>query len=558
MGKQRCMNLLDSVLFKAVVMAIAAGIVLAGAGIVNAAAMTRVLVVPFKVNSQKDLAFLQRGIPDMLVSRLARQDKVVVIVAGQPEDDIVALASENQADYVVLGSLTVLGDSVSTDARVIQGTRIGNPMVSFGRTGRQQADIIDHIDELASEINAQILGREKAAPSQALTPAPVLAPQAAIQPKTAQPEAPSPPAESGIGRPLLPRLQAGEELVPLQLHGIRDFKEQLNGLAVGDVDGDGAADIITIGTNRLYVYRLARGRWIKLAQYDGTGKFIGVDVADLNDNGRKEIFVTNFDNTEAKAISFVMEWDGERLQRIAGKLSWYFRTVDVAEHGSVLAGQKQGLDDRFTPGIYEIMWQAGRYEPAERLPLPSKLNIYGFAYGAIRSPDKLEVVSYNTSGYVQLLDRKGKETFVSTETYGGGSNAIVFTDEDQDDAQGYIYLPPRIHLHDLDGDGLQEVLVVNNESNILGGGAFTRHRSYKKGRMEWLRWQDIGIRPVIQSLDVSRYIVDSALVDLDGDGHLEIVAAVVKATDGLLNKGSSYVTVFKMDQRLPRQQSAIQ
>lgn len=541
-------KLFNSVLLKPVVMTIAAGIVLAGAGIVNAAATIRVLVVPFKVNAEKDFAFLQRGITEMLTSRLGQLDKVIVVTTGQPGNDIVAMAKKNRADYVVTGSLTMLDGRVSTDAQVIKGDQVNNPVLSFGRTGRQQADVIDHIDHLAGQINARILGRVPDSPNRVEAPATVLPPVAVIDPR-ADLHTPSPTqATSGGERSLHFKQQDTKALEPRQLLGIGNFNEQLNGLAVGDADGDGTVEIVTIGNNRLYVYRMAKGRWIKMAQFKGTGKFIGVDMADVNNNGRKEIFVTNFDNTEARVISFVMEWNGQSLERIAGKLPWYFRTVDIAERGSLLVGQKQSIGDRFTPGIYEIKWLADTYEPAERLPLPRKLNVYGFAYGAIRSPDKLEVVAYNKSGYVQLLDRKGREMSVSTEVYGGGSNAIVFTDEEQYDVQDYLFLSPRIHLHDMNGDGLQEALVVKNETSLPGGGALTRHRYYKKGRMEWLRWHGEGIRSVVKSLDVSRFIADSALVDLDGDGHLEIVAAVVKATAGVVEKGSSYVTVFKMNE----------
>lgn len=546
MGKRPYRHLGKSAFFYAAAMIMAAGIVFT-AGTAMAVAATRILVVPFRMNAGRDLAFLQRGITEMLVSRLGQQDKVVVVVAGRPEDDVAALARKNRADYVVLGSLTVLGDSVSTDARVVKGAQVDNPVLSFGRTGRQQADVIDHIDDLAGRINASILGRAMEPPSRVAAPAPVSPPPAVLDRKTERPAAPATPAASGIGRPLFSKQQAAEELVPLQLHGIGDIHEQLNGLAVGDVDGDGTVEIVTIGNSRLYVYRLTQGRWIKMAQYDGTGKFIGVDMADANNNGRKEIFVTNFDNTEARVISFVMEWDGQALQRIAGKLPWYFRTVDVAERGRILVGQKQGAGDRFTPGIYEMRWLAGTYEAGDRLPLPRKLNIFGFAYGAVRSPDKFEVVAYSPGGYVQVLDRKGSEAFVSTDTYGGGANAIVFTNEDQYDVQDYIYLQPRILLHDLDGDGIQEMLVVNNQSSVPGGGALVRHRYYKKGRIEWLSWHDRGIRPAVQSLDMARFIVDSALEDIDGDGDLEIVAAVVKDTATPLKAGSSYLTVFDMN-----------
>jgi len=45
----------------------------------KAAEVKRVAIVPFKINSEKDLSFLGDGIVDMLTSRLSVEDKVSVL-----------------------------------------------------------------------------------------------------------------------------------------------------------------------------------------------------------------------------------------------------------------------------------------------------------------------------------------------------------------------------------------------------------------------------------------------------------------------------------------------
>ena len=72
------------------------GLLLSAGGTGAADTATRILVMPFTLNAGQDLAFLQRGISDMLVSRLELASKVIVIAAGQPGDDIVALAQQNR------------------------------------------------------------------------------------------------------------------------------------------------------------------------------------------------------------------------------------------------------------------------------------------------------------------------------------------------------------------------------------------------------------------------------------------------------------------------------
>ena len=48
----------------------------------------RVVIIPFKMNAEKDLIFLQNGIYDMLSSRLASSDKVQVIGREETEKEI--------------------------------------------------------------------------------------------------------------------------------------------------------------------------------------------------------------------------------------------------------------------------------------------------------------------------------------------------------------------------------------------------------------------------------------------------------------------------------------
>ena len=88
-----------------------------------AAEPAKVIIFPFNIHSQDDLSFLNTGIINILSSRLAKKDKVVIVKppdtahpGGVDEVTAIKLASDINADYVVIGSLTVFGNSVSIDA----------------------------------------------------------------------------------------------------------------------------------------------------------------------------------------------------------------------------------------------------------------------------------------------------------------------------------------------------------------------------------------------------------------------------------------------------------
>lgn len=527
------------ILFTSLTIVLAAGLFIASTPVTWAESdVTRILLIPFSINAAKELNYLKRGINDMLTSRLEKNPKVIVVTANGDKADLKALSRKANADFVITGSVTIMGDSVSTDSQVVEGSALDVPLLSFNRTGDREADLIKHINELAATIDTRILDRGQNQAGQAATTAP-----AAI-PAPSQPSAPVPQVSAAQTQPVVRQPDSASE--PMRLPGIGTIQGEASGISSGDVDGDGIDDIVMITTDHLFVRRFIGGRWAKLAEYDSLGDFIGVDVADINENGKQEIFVTRFIQKESRVQSFVLEWDGKTLQRIASQIPTYFRRIDFFRRGQVLVGQHQTQAKRFSSGIYEVKWTGGAYKLGERLALPRNLNIFGMAYGAVRKPDRPEVVIYNSDGYVEFQSPSGKENWASTEHYGGGSNAIVFTDESQWDVQDYIFLSPRIYLHDMDGDNIQELIVVNNQKSFKASSVLDRHRFYAKGRLEWLKWQGGGIRSIGQTLDLAKFIADFTLVDVDGDGELDVVAAVVQKTRGMTSKGSSYLVSFKI------------
>ena len=131
----------------------------------------RVLILPFGINADKDLAYLKKGVADMLASRLALKDRVVIVrstdsslMAAEIPEPIdaataAALGAQSRADYVLFGSLTVLGDNVSTDARFFD-VRQNQAVLNFSEVGNTQGEIISHINLLAVRIKEEVFGRK--------------------------------------------------------------------------------------------------------------------------------------------------------------------------------------------------------------------------------------------------------------------------------------------------------------------------------------------------------------------------------------------------------------
>ncbi len=295
----------------------------------------------------------------MLASRLALKDRVVVIDRTDsalkqeklPEeinaDIAVALGERTQSNYVLFGSLTVFGNTISTDARFFD-VRQKQPVLTFSELGKTHGEVISHINLLADRIKEEVFGRK------------TLSSRPASPPSTEAKESDDPSRkhpeklldrESGM-RAVVSE-DVSEAIEPASvLWKTQNFKTEIKGLALGDVDGDTNNEIVFISSKMIFIYRYADRRFGKLAEIPGEtyNTFIGVDVADINDNGKSEIFVTSLSDKN-RLGSFVLEWNGTEFNTVVERENWHYRVVNVPDRGGpTLLGQKGGYKDIFSGG----------------------------------------------------------------------------------------------------------------------------------------------------------------------------------------------------------------
>ena len=89
------------------------------------AAKSTFVVLPFTVNGPSNFTYLERSVPQMLTSRLYAKGEVeaateVPASQGAVSDAAAADRVRNalKADYVVFGTITIMGDAYSLDVRV--------------------------------------------------------------------------------------------------------------------------------------------------------------------------------------------------------------------------------------------------------------------------------------------------------------------------------------------------------------------------------------------------------------------------------------------------------
>ena len=545
----------------------------------------------------------------MLYTRLSAENRTILVEKVDIQTNSVSsgeaasMGRQQNADYVLFGSITILGTMISTDAQLV-GLAQDKPLLTFNEVGQDQSDIIGHVDQLTSQINETVFGVVKKvetspgtepetddihthpeklvipgmspqappAPAPESTPAPAPStaptpPSALVTPSMSAPVTetapPSTPDQSPPPPPAMVMstgMDKDETLLSFWKSG--SFSMAIEGISIADVDGDGSNEIIFIDRYQVFVYRYQnRGlQEIKTIRHKSFNRLMFVDTADINQNGTPEIFVTDYISSNQRLKSIVLEWNGQDFVVIDEMTDWYLRVLKTPASGNLLLGQKRGTGSSFTftspqealfdQNIHEIKWQDGQYAAAGTFTLPQKnMTIFDFTQGDAANNGQIETVAFLRNDYIRIYDQSGEVAWESDDIYGGSRLFFEAPDVERSksnniaNSQGSrvarYHLPQRLHITDIDGDGLNEIIVVKNYDG--DGGIFSRMKAFKEGRIDCFSYDNIGVQPKWKTRNIAGYISDYVIGDLNNDGINEIVLSSVAKGKSVLSKGKSYI-----------------
>jgi len=530
---------------------------------------SRVVILPFQINADQDLSYLREGIVDMLTSRLSWENRVVVVPEGEtnqvikdvslPPSEAVArdIGTRLQASHVLFGSVTIFGNRVSLDGSMVDVHQT-RPTLTFFNEGKEMGEVIPQVNLFVSEINEKVFGRPVAGRPQ-VAPVPerlgiyahpetLLAGQEKAGTGSAAAEAPATAGFAVVSR-------APADMTVEGFWKSQNFQTVIQGITLGDVDGDGRTEVVFISDHRISVYRFENQRLFKIWAKEGKmgHRFIGIDVADVNRNGRAEIFVTGVKMPAQLPDSLVLEWDGHDFRTVSEGGYWYYRVINMPDRGPVLLGQKGKMADLFVGGVYELIWRDGDYRPGERLTLPKGVNIFGFAVGDVMNNGEQMTAAFDAKDHILLYSRAGEEQWKSDERYGGSMNYLEFRmDSGRGDNMDRLYLPQRIFIYDVNRDGKHEVVVPSNQGSV--GRLFARFRKFSSGRTVVLSWSGSGLVPIWQTPKTSAHVSDCAIGDFDHDGRDEVIVAHTAKQGTMITEARSSIIGYELPQTASAQQ----
>jgi outer membrane protein insertion porin family len=132
----------------------------------------RVALLPFEIYSQEELGYLQTEIPEIIGKHLETEGALVIDEGVVPDlsgmektkshDQIRNLGRKAGADYVVWGSLTVIGRKISLDARMIDTLGQESPGAFFAE-GEGLENLFVTVRSVARDLGMKLFKREKVA-----------------------------------------------------------------------------------------------------------------------------------------------------------------------------------------------------------------------------------------------------------------------------------------------------------------------------------------------------------------------------------------------------------
>jgi len=499
----------------------------------------KVAILPVTVHSPENVAFLREGLLDMLSSRMNLEGRVMVaekaavkkaLAGAEGEIDArkaMELGTRLGVDYVVYGSLTKLGDSASLDLQIVS-VKGEKPPASVYVQARKMEEIINGVDEVARKADEKILGysllpptaQKPAAAPAAAVPQPSAAavpqPSAAVAPAPPLPfSSPAPAARPGMGWGTY--LSEFTQSPPLPI--------KVQGMVVADCDGDGKKEIALIDERALRIYRWEENQFKLLKRIEGSriDRYLAVDAADLDKDGKAEIYVTSIPETayqsEDKLTSFVVAFKDGEYRIAASGVNWFLRVVDWPGKGKVLLGQGKGVGKGFEGPIYEMSWDGKQVREVRKIEGPKFSSVYGMT--PFLRKESLYFAYIDSDMRLKVADQKGTFVWKSNSYYASDvsyQTSYMKTHAGAEGGDEFSFVNVRVVVQ---GD---EIVLVRNISPIAD--IFKRQKYFSGGEIQGLAWGGATFQERWKTREISGYVADFSIEDMGEAGGRVLLVAV--------------------------------
>jgi hypothetical protein len=255
---------------------------------------------------------------------------------------------------------------------------------------------------------------------------------------------------------------------PIQLREVARFPFTVTSMDVAIGPGDQIPRLVVTDSERVYLYRIVNRtlepEWTFYARW--LGRVISVQLAELTGDGVLDVVANRFD-TRIGMSSLVLGSRNGKAEEVGDVHDGILIAVDEKGTGvrQTLWSQRFREESFFAKGLAQsVVVQNGRLATDRTVPVPDQFRATGATYANLLSKDSRALVFIDDQGRLRVHTGT-EEIWRSSTVVGGGLPKIEVVRFLERGGRSYYYrMEPTPLAVDLDGDGLQEIVVPQNQS----------------------------------------------------------------------------------------------
>jgi len=187
-------------------------------------------------------------------------------------------------------------------------------------------------------------------------------------------------------------------------------------MAVGHVKPDGKIYIAAATRHEIDIFTFDGKTFVPAGSVDAEFDNIqNIELADLNENGTDELFVTEV-KYKTTVSSSILEFQDSGFKVIDSGMLYIFRTVHVKGVKKIVA-QKLGVDGSYIGMVHNFIHMNGKYERGRAVSASPDINIYGFGYSDLDNDGTNEVFNINDQYNLSVYNGSAVK-YTSVEEFG--------------------------------------------------------------------------------------------------------------------------------------------
>ena len=522
-------------------------------------------VLPLEIVRTGPYSYLGNSIGQMLITRFSGLEKLDVS-SSQPSEaalenlrldlktgDFRSVVNDLGVDWVADGSVYSLKNGIKMNLTLYPGAQGVEPAL-FGITAAKPEDILPAISGLTADIGRLLTGIDEKQEGEAKPPQD----DGMAAFKTPHPELAYKKGIYSTGG------LTGDQTDRFSATGVRrssSIPMAVESMVLADLNSDGNNELIVASRDEIRIFQYGESRFDQVAAYSfNLNKKIHA-LSILSGNPTRLIVSADDEKLPSSAV---LSWDGSKtLQLEHDNIRWYIRAISRPGKDDIIAGQRPEPDTgtgnwELAPEVYRLERdaQADRLSRADRLMLPDQTKLFDFVYADINGDSRVETVVIDDRQKLLVYNDTNELLWVSSADYGGGLSFFgqpLSASEGNDEAEGRLleYLPGRLEVKDIDGNGIPEIIInTNTVDTILR--YFPNLKFFDGGSVACLGWTDDGLKELWRTNKITGYVADYAFekaettgtASRNGTGRLFLAQAEEKSILQNFFTGSDTTRIF--------------